>query len=98
MTRLRVVANQGEQPYSMCKCGARGGIVYDLALCQVEPILIPAGLHESCTCPRCFTCKQLLDAEGRCDNLHCLNLGLHVLCPLGENHDGHHRDADLQQR
>ena len=77
---LRLVTSGG-WPHFVCACGAEADPVDDGRLGEPGPSYVPGALREPCTCPRCFTCHQLLDAEGRCDNLHCLNLGLHIPAP-----------------
>lgn len=81
MSRITVVANRGEQPYSVCACGARGSVIEDAALGEPEAKFIAGPLNEPCTCPRCFTCQRLLDEQGRCETLDCVNLGLHIPIP-----------------
>lgn len=74
-TRITIVHNRGEAPYSVCRCGARGGVLEDAALCQYEPEWLPGPLREPCTCPRCSFCSRLLDTDGRCENLDCKYVG-----------------------
>lgn len=81
VSRITIVHERGQQPYAVCACGARGSVIEDHALCEPEPRYIPAGLNEPCTCPRCFACSRLLDNDGRCGTLGCLNLGLHIPSP-----------------
>jgi len=76
---MSVVANPDEQPYSVCLCGARGDALDVTALGQNEPTYVAGALREPCQCRRCFTCTQLLDDDGRCETLDCLNLGLQIL-------------------
>lgn len=71
----------GPPAYFTCRCGAQADAIDDGRLDQPQPAYIPGTLREPCTCPRCFTCKRLLDADGRCGNLDCLNLGLHIPVP-----------------
>jgi hypothetical protein len=64
-----------------CACGAEAEIVLITTLGDTEPRYIPAGLRESCTCPRCITCGHVLDKHQRCGNLDCPLLGTLIVLP-----------------
>lgn len=81
VSRITIVHERGQQPYAVCACGARGEAITLVDLGESEPTYIPAALNEPCTCPRCFACSRLLDDDGRCETLGCLNLGLHIPSP-----------------
>lgn len=81
MSARITVALVGGEPRASCRCDAPAEVVEVQGLCSVEPEYIAGALTEPCRCPRCFSCKHTLDNEGRCENLDCLNLGLHIPIP-----------------
>lgn len=78
--RIAIVTGPGPA-HSICRCGVRGDVIEMQDLGQAEPWYVAEALNEPCRCPRCFSCQHLLDDEGRCENLDCLNLGLIIVDP-----------------
>lgn len=76
--RIAIVTGSGPA-YSICRCGVRGDVCKIETLSSVEPTYVAGMLHEPCRCPRCVSCQHLLDDDGRCENLDCLNLGLKIV-------------------
>lgn len=81
--RMTLVHNRGEPPHFVCRCGARANAIEDFYLCQAEPEYLPGQLLDPCACPKCCFCNRLLDADGRCENIDCKYVGLHILVPSG---------------
>jgi hypothetical protein len=61
-----------------CDCGAEMAAIEIIAIGESDPSYIPGEFLEPCTCPRCPFCSTLVDCEGRCENLNCTYVGLHV--------------------
>lgn len=78
--RITVIIVHGI-PTAACRCGVRAQVHVVESMGGAEPSYVPGLLQEPCRCPRCFTCNELLDDEGRCENLGCLNIGLTIPDP-----------------
>jgi len=60
-----------------CKCGAEQDAI---EVTELGGLLsyVPGEHLEPCTCPKCPFCARLVDGDGRCENLDCTYVGLHV--------------------
>lgn len=80
--RYRIVyPPDGGTPWAECACGATGDAIEAVRWGSRSPDYIPGALHEPCRCPRCITCGNLLDLDGRCETLWCPLEGALILIP-----------------